>query len=368
MKSPDAVFQSRLLSYQRLTPENDTKHTYHAEIAWSCKHPYKAGDSVAIRPINRHQWIEPIVNKLYDVHDKHDLMNKLLHRVNVKQISGKLLRALIPYAPSHAIEEFEACLKDSSKLETLNERLEAWQLLEFFDFSVPQDVFINALMPLHPRFYSIASSPKEAQDRLALTIAHVHYQAPQNPNSERFGVCSDFLYRARLEPDQTFEAWIHPARDFFLAPREQDILMIGPGTGVAPFRAFMQERLHQKAEGALMGRSWLFFGERYSNCFFYESLWKKCTQELDFEVTCAFSREQSHKIYVQDLLWQNRQKVWDFIQNGTIYVCGDAKHMAKDVENTLMGIFEEEGLMSPQEAKEYLKRLRAEKRYLRDVY
>lgn len=368
MKTPESILTSRVLRYERLTPEADSKHTYHLEIAWSPDHPYKVGDSLAIRPINRHQWIEPLLNRLVNHEERHTVGKQLLHHLNVKTINGKLLRALNPYASGQAKETIDSCLQSSDRLEELQNKYEAWQLLDALELEAPLDAFISGLMPLHPRFYSIASSPSVDPSKIALTIAHVQYQTNQDPSTTRYGVCSDFLYRSHLDSESCFEAWIHPAKDFGLTASDRNILMIGPGTGIAPFRAFMQERLHQKKQGALMGKSWLVFGERYENCFFYKDFWHACKQELDFEVTCAFSREQAQKVYVQDKLWQERERVWPFLEEGVIYVCGDAKHMAKDVEACLLGIIEQVGGKSPQEAKDFLKKLRQEKRYLRDVY
>jgi sulfite reductase (NADPH) flavoprotein alpha-component len=368
MKPSDFAFESRILSYERLTPQEDTKHTYHLEITWNRDLPYNVGDSVAIRPLNRHEWIEPLLEHTEDETKRHDYTQALLRHLNVKTISGKLLRALLPYAKDQVKEQFEACLKDSQAMAALNEQFEAWQLPKALNLLMPLETFISGLMPLHPRFYSIASSFNLSPEKIALTIAHVEYTTPQAPSSIRHGVCSDFLYRSHLSRETAFEAWIHPAKDFYLADSQRNILMIGPGTGIAPFRAFMQERLFQKAQGHLMGKSWIFFGERYPTCFFYKDFWQQCQKTLDFEITCAFSREQSHKVYVQDKLWQERNRVWPFLEEGIIYVCGDAKHMAKDVEATLLGIIEEVGGYEPQSAKDYLKNLRKEKRYLRDVY
>lgn len=380
MKSKDAVFQSHVLSYERLTPENDSKHTYHIEMAWNKDLPYQVGDSVAICPVNRHEWIEALLPRLISNENRHNLIEILLKQVNLKQIPGKLVRALLPLVSSEKISILKKCLDEPSALKEFNDQFEAWQLLEALDISIPSEVFIPNLMPLHPRFYSIASSYQDSPNKIALTIAHVHYTVPvvtfdkntllvsKEKNQSRYGVCSDFLFRSHMQPSQTFEAWIHPAREFFLAPPEKDILMIGPGTGVAPFRAFMIERLHQKSLGSHLGRSWLFFGERYAHSFFYEELWKKCQKTIDFEVTCAFSRETSSKFYVQDALWKENERVYEFLKKGVIYICGDAKHMAKDVEICLMNILQTQENIGPQEAKDYIKRLRQEKRLMRDVY
>ena len=181
------------------------------------------------------------------------------------------------------------------------------------------------------------------------------------------GVGSHFLCeRAKLETT-SIPCYLQPAHSFFL-PEDQNtpIIFIGPGTGVAPFRAFMQERLALQAKG----RNWLFFGERNrATDFYYEEFWLEL-QKLDrLRLSLAFSRDTVEKVYVQHRMWEERKDLWAWIEEGAyFYVCGDAQEMAKDVEAMLQRIFVEEGSLTEEAARHKLKEMRQQKRYLADVY
>lgn len=190
----------------------------------------------------------------------------------------------------------------------------------------------------HPRYYSISSSMKTVGDEIHLTVRHIHD-----------GICTSFLCE-RAEIGAKIPLYIHKARSFKLPEDETTpLIMIGPGTGVAPYRAFMQERPHAK--------SWLFFGEwTRKHHFFYEKFWNSLD---NLRLTTAFSRDQKEGVYVQDRLWEHRKELTKWLEEGaTLYVCGDAKQMAKSVEKILKEIF------SPQKVRE----LRKQGRYLRDIY
>jgi sulfite reductase (NADPH) flavoprotein alpha-component len=178
-----------------------------------------------------------------------------------------------------------------------------------------------------------------------------------------FGVGSHFLcIQSALVP-----FYVQPSNHFTL-PEDptRPIIMIGPGTGIAPFRAFIQERLAHHAEG----RNWLFFGERNrATDFYYSDYWLELEKQGRIRIDTAFSRDQAEKIYVQHRLLERKKSIWEWIQDGAIlYVCGDAEQMAKDVDAALQQIAREEGQMSDEEARKFLKTLRQEKRYLLDVY
>jgi sulfite reductase (NADPH) flavoprotein alpha-component len=161
--------------------------------------------------------------------------------------------------------------------------------------------------------------------------------------------------------------YLQPSKDFHLPQdNSRSIIMIGPGTGVAPFRGFMQERVFRKASG----KNWLFFGERHQGAdFFYEDFWKDLVRQGLLRLDVAFSRDQPQKVYVQHVMWEQRKSLWQWIQEGAIiYVCGSADTMAKDVDICLHHIAESEGMLSADAAKEYVKMLRKEKRYIRDIY
>ena len=227
----------------------------------------------------------------------------------------------------------------------------------------PLSELISALDPLRPRLYSIASSPKQAPGEVHLTVAAVRYEKRAR---RRTGVASTFLCD-RAPWATTVPVYVHPAEAFRLAPADAPMIMIGPGTGVAPFRAFLQER---QAIGA-RGRNWLFFGDphRRSDFFFEDELTAYHRDGLLSRLDIAFSRDQEQKIYVQHRLLKHASELWAWLEDGAhFYVCGDALRMARDVEQGLAYIVAKEGRMQPAAAKAYLARITAEGRYQRDVY
>jgi len=210
--------------------------------------------------------------------------------------------------------------------------------------------------PLLPRFYSIASSSKMHPEEIHLTVTRHEY-----------GVSSRYLCHLAQPGVTELRCYVQPSRGFAL-PRDPNtpIIMIGPGTGIAPFRAFLQERLVHQAPGA----NWLFFGERNrATDFYYADFWRTLEAEGKLRLDLAFSRDQVEKEYVQSRLYQAKKELWGWIQRGChLYVCGDRERMAKDVDAMLQRIIQEEGGLTPEEARLALRTLRREKRYLLDIY
>jgi sulfite reductase (NADPH) flavoprotein alpha-component len=237
-------------------------------------------------------------------------------------------------------------------------------LLEAFPSAQPPlSELISALDPLLPRLYSLASSPKHAEGEVHLTVAAVRYDKRAR---RRTGVASTFLCD-RVGPGGEVSVYVHPAEAFRLAAPDRAMIMIGPGTGIAPFRAFLQER---QATGA-RGRNWLVFGNthRASDFLFEDELTAWRRGGLLTRLDTAFSRDQEHKIYVQNRLLENAAELWTWLEDGAhLYVCGDAERMARDVDRGLAYILAKEGRMEPAAAKAYLARLIAEGRYQRDIY
>lgn len=210
--------------------------------------------------------------------------------------------------------------------------------------------------PLLPRFYSIASSPTLYPHEIHLLVAHLEH-----------GVATSFLCKRAHLHTTPIPLYIQPAHSFRLpANPATPLILIGPGTGVAPYRAFIHERLAQKATGA----HWLFFGERNrATDFYYADEWEPLVSAGQLRLELAFSRDSEPKTYVQHRLYHNRHEIYEWLTQGAhIYVCGDAKHMARDVEATLRQIFQEVGNHTEDSARAYLKQLRIDKRYLTDVY
>jgi sulfite reductase (NADPH) flavoprotein alpha-component len=227
----------------------------------------------------------------------------------------------------------------------------------------PLSELIAALAPLQPRLYSIASSPKKAAGEIHLTVAIVRYRLRDR---ERGGVASTFL-SDRLAPGDRVAAYINAGDGFRLPAPDRPVIMIGPGTGIAPFRAFLEERQATAARG----RNWLFFGNpRRANDFLFEDeLAGYCRDGLLDRLDTAFSRDQPNKIYVQHRMLENAATLWAWLEDGAyLYVCGDAERMARDVDRSLAYIVGKEGGMDLAGAKAYLARLARDGRYLRDVY
>jgi sulfite reductase (NADPH) flavoprotein alpha-component len=226
---------------------------------------------------------------------------------------------------------------------------------------------VAALRPLTPRLYSIASSRRAVGDELHLTVADVDYLFD---GERRYGAASRFLSSldASGEAVASVRAYIEPNTRFRLpADADRNIIMIGPGTGVAPFRAFVQDR----ADSGARGQNWLFFGgRRLSSDFLYQTEWLDARKRGSLHrLDVAFSRDQAHKIYVQDRLRQQAADVYRWLQDGAyLYVCGDAERMAPDVQNALLDIIGAQGALQRDAAEAYLADLAAQRRYVRDVY
>ncbi|MGC4391897.1 diflavin oxidoreductase [Agrobacterium sp. M50-1] len=224
--------------------------------------------------------------------------------------------------------------------------------------------FLTFLKPLQHRAYSISSSPLVAKNSVHLTIASVRYRAE---GRERGGVCSTYL-ADRVEAGRNAGIFVSPNKSFRV-PQDNDapVIMVGPGTGIAPFRAFLQER---QARGA-KGKNWLFFGDQHRQSdFIYENELADMSRDgVLTRLDLAFSRDQAEKIYVQTRMRQNGKALYQWLEEGGyFYVCGDATRMAKDVDDTLHGIISDEAGISAEAVSDYVNRLKREKRYLRDVY
>ncbi|MEN8737054.1 MAG: sulfite reductase subunit alpha, partial [Akkermansiaceae bacterium] len=230
------------------------------------------------------------------------------------------------------------------------------------DFADAEE-FVGVLKKLQPRLYSIASSPQAHPGEVHLTVAVVRYESH---GRQRGGVCS--TYFADRMGEELPGVFVHKNKAFRL-PEDlsKDVIMVGPGTGVAPFRAFLEERKATKAPG----RNWLFFGNPHAATdFIYEEEITAMQKEgVVHKLDLAFSRDQAEKVYVQDRMLESGADLWSWLQGGGyFYVCGDASRMAKDVDSALHTIAQEHGGMSKEAAVEYFKQLKKEKRYARDVY
>lgn len=340
---------------------------------------YEAGDSVGIFPLHDAELVGKTLNAMKAeghelVHSKHSqevfpLSEFLRRHANVTDVPQKLLKEVYArQTHSDKKHEIEVLLQEENReaLKTYLGEHEVWDFLLHHDeveFK-PQEL-VDLLMPMLPRFYSISSSQKWVGEEVHLTIAPLEYESRGH---RRRGVCTHYLCEMVELGDPSVPVFIQPSHGFKL-PEDIDVplIMIGPGTGIAPFRAFLQERvLHHQSKG----RHWLFFGEwnRHYD-FFYEEDWLHFSSQGHLRIEAVFSRDQEQKVYVQHKMQEHGQELYRWLEEGSyIYVCGDAQHMAKDVEAVLLAIIQEYGMKELPEAREYIKKLRQQKRYLRDVY
>lgn len=356
-----------------LTKQGSLKDTAHVVIDLTgSKISYDVGDCVAIFGVNPPQYVEQMLKGLQATgdemvltrHAEHSLTLKetLEKRVNLQDIPKKLIEIASTRHPQLA-ELLDPAKRNEFK-EFVEER-EVWDfILEHPLGEVDINELLNGLQPLLPRFYSIASHQDSVGEEVHLTVAHLRYKTR---GYERFGICTHYLCNLVPLNDWSVPLYVQAHKGFTLPENPAaDVIMIGPGTGVAPYRGFMQKRIWRKDTG----RSWLFFGEWNNETdFFYEDFWKNLEGEGKLRLSTAFSRDQQDKVYVQNRMWENADELYNWIQNGAyIFVCGNASHMAKDVEAMLLQILKEKGNMDEQTANQYLKDLRLTKRYLKDVY
>jgi sulfite reductase (NADPH) flavoprotein alpha-component len=281
----------------------------------------------------------------------------------------ELTRLSRPLIAAHAERSGDAALRgmlEPDGREALTQLMANSQwldLLRAYPGDWAADALVQTLRPLQPRLYSIASSRKAVGDEAHLTVAHVEYA---QGDELRWGAASHFL--AAAEEGAQIPVFLERNERFRLpADASRDILMIGPGTGVAPFRGFVQER---EAAGA-SGRNWLFFGNPHARSdFLYQVEWQDALKRGSLHrLSLAFSRDQAHKVYVQHKLREHGRELYDWLQNGAhLYVCGDATRMAKDVHAALLAVVATHGGLSEEDAGEFLNTLAAQGRYARDVY
>jgi sulfite reductase (NADPH) flavoprotein alpha-component len=379
--SKDRPFPARLTENRLLNKPGSAKETRHfvVDLRGSGLR-YKAGDSLGVFPANRVEEVDEILRCLGASGDELvspaqlkltepiSLRAALTDRVALAKPTRRIIETLAAKA-TNADEraQLTGLLAEESKdvLASFLEQREFVDLLgEFPSARLTPQEFVDHLRKLMPRLYSIASSSRVYPNDVHLTVAVVRYETNHR---QRVGVCSSFLSdrtQLGMTPVPVFVSDSHfgPPED-----GQKDCIMVGPGTGIAPFRAFLQDRV---ASGAT-GRNWLFFGDQKRGTdFLYEEEWQEYLEKGQLtRVDTAFSRDQLLKVYVQDRIRENARELWSWLQGGGhFYVCGDAKRMAKDVDTALHGIIAEQGGLSPAQAVDYVKQMKKDRRYQRDVY
>jgi len=368
-RSRDNPVYATFLSRRRLNKDGSGKETWHVDIDLTGTDlDYSVGDSFGIFPANEPALVDGVIEALgappdFPIGDR-TLKEVLTDGVSLSPAPDMLFQ-LISYviggerkAKAKALGEGKDPDGDAGTLDVLA------ALHKFPGLRVDPEAFIEALDPLQPRVYSISSSLKTSPGRASLTVDTVRYEID---GRTRFGVCSTYL-GGRVNPGDRLRVYVQKAQHFALpADTATPVIMIGPGTGIAPFRAFLHERQAVKAPG----RNWLFFGHQRSNYdFFYEEelTAMRASGHLT-RLTLAWSRDANEKIYVQHRMREVGRDLWSWLNDGAhIYVCGDAQRMAKDVEAALTDIVAEHGGCSPANAKTFVAELKAKGRYQADVY
>lgn len=368
-------FMSQLLCRQALCSDDVSKQTYHLELdLGDSQICYEVGDCIGVLPSNDPLAVERVLEALKARGDELVLMpndkgrlsfkEALLTQLNLSTVTRKLIELLSTGSHSALLKP----LLDPSnraKLKEFSEQYEVWDfLVEFGSDALSSEALVAALQPMLPRFYSIASHQKTVGSKVDLIVAYTSYATR---GIERAGVASHYLCRQIDVGRCRVPIYLQPNKGFTLPEDPSaDIIMIGAGTGVAPYRGFMQKRLWQ----ANQGRSWLFFGEKHEKkTFFYRDFWLDLVNSGRLKLTCAFSRDQEEKVYVQDCLYEQRHELYHWLQSGAyLFLCGDAQQMAKAVEATLLKIFCELEAIEEKEAAFRLRQLYKEGRYRKDVY
>jgi sulfite reductase (NADPH) flavoprotein alpha-component len=366
-------YPSELTERVMLNGEGSAKETIHLEFKLEGSGlEYQTGDALAVVPHNA----EDVVNSIIEttkldpeapvlIKEKEvSLREALTRQLDVTAISLPVLKRYNEIVKDAKL----AAMLDPAKKADLQAYLHGREIIDVLnDFpakEITADALVGIMRKLPPRLYSIASSPKAHPGEVHLTVGVVRYDAH---GRQRKGVCSTYLSDRISEGDKA-EVFV-TANKHFKIPADNDapMIMVGPGTGIAPFRAFVEER---KAIGA-KGKNWLFFGDQhYLTDFLYQTEWQEYLADgVLTKLDLAFSRDQKEKVYVQDRMRESSAELYAWLEKGaSFYVCGDASRMATDVDLALHEIIEKEGGKTTEDAAAYVKKLKTDKRYLRDVY
>lgn len=368
-------FKAEVLENINLNGRGSNKETRHLEISLEGSGlTYEPGDSLGIYPENDPELVDILLEELKLESTENVTINKqgdvrplkeaLISNFEITNLTKPLLEQAAQLIKNEELQELLSP-GNEAKVKAYLEGRDLLDLVrDFGPWNVTAQEFISILRKMPARLYSIASSLEANPEEVHVTIGAVRYDAH---GRERKGVCS-ILCAERLQPGDTLPVYIQHNQNFKL-PENPDtpIIMVGPGTGIAPFRSFMQEREEIGAEG----KSWVFFGDQhFVTDFLYQTEWQKWLKDgMLTKMDVAFSRDTEEKVYVQHRMLENSKELFQWLQEGAVvYICGDEKNMAHDVHNTLLEIIEKEGSMNRDQAVEFLADMQQQKRYQRDVY
>ena len=363
-------YSAKLLSNRMLSGVNSNKEIMHYEIDLGDSGlKYEVGDSLSIFPTNKEDLVKKIIDRLGVEFDfvpvgyENDIKTLLTEKFEILTPTKRL----IEYIAKNTSDKKLKSIIDHNNNKELENYKWGMDVLDFMNinpnFKIDITDFLGLLKSLQHRTYSISSSLNKVKNEVHLTVSSVRWKRDtRNYN----GVCSTFL-ADDCTPGDNIKVFFTPNKSFRLPDDNKDIIMIGPGTGIAPFRAFLQEREYRNSSG----KNWLFFGDQTKNDdFIYKNeLEDFISSGVLNKLDLAFSRDQKNKIYVQNVMYENKNEFYNWLESGAyLYICGDANRMAKDVEDMIIKIIMECSNISFDAAFEYLNNLKREKRYLRDVY
>jgi len=362
-------YTAEILVSQKLTGRDSDRDVRHVEIDLDESGlSYQVGDALGVWFTNAETLVDEVLTKLAldgDLpvtvgKDSLSLRQALVEKKELTQIYPGLVQG---WASLSGNEELLNIVEDKELTRhfVLNNQLA--DLVANYSVKITATQLLELLRPITPRLYSIASSQAEVESEVHLTVALVE---DDHEGATRFGGASQFL--AQAEEGTTVKVYVEPNNHFRLPENpETPVIMVGPGTGVAPFRAFMQERSAQGIEG----NSWLIFGNpHFEQDFLYQTEWQQYLKEGSLtRLDLAFSRDQAHKVYVQHRIAEQGKELWQWLESGAhLYICGDGERMAKDVHQALLDVAVKFGAKTPDEAQAYFEALRSDKRYQKDVY
>lgn len=363
-------FEAELLTVQKITGRDSSKDIRHIEISLEGSDiTYTPGDSLGIYFLNDEALVDEVLEltqvdakskvKLGD--EELSVRDALIEKLELTQSYPGFVEK---YATITGTPELLKLVEDKAAMRAYIEPRQIFDVIRQNPAKLEAQILVDCLRKMQARLYSIASSQAEVEDEVHLTIALVEFDAF---GSEHLGGCSGYLAR-RAEEDCKVKIFCEHNDNFRLPVNDETpVIMIGPGTGIAPFRAFLQERDTREASG----KNWLFFGNpHFTQDFLYQvEIQGYLKSGLLSKVDVAFSRDQADKVYVQDRLRENSKDVFEWLEAGAhLYICGDANRMAKDVHNALVDIISENTGKSFEDADQYLKDLRSANRYQKDVY
>ncbi len=368
-------FPAKVLKNINLNGTDSNKETRHIELSLKGSgFTYVPGAALGVVPSNDPELVAALINEMKWNEEEVVTVGKQGETLSLKEaltsyfeitlLTKKILQQAAVFTENEDLKNLVLVENATQLKEYCYGRDLLDMLRDFGPWKASAQEIVSLLRKMTPRLYSIASSIAANPDEVHLTIGAVRYTAH---GRDRKGVCS-VLCSERIKEGDTLPVYVQANKHFYLPESDdKDIIMVGPGTGIAPFRSFIQERAVNK----VTGRSWLFFGDQHeASDFLYKSEFEKYQQDgVLTKIDTAFSRDSDQKVYVQHKMLENSKEMYEWIEKGAyFYVCGDKEYMAKDVNEALITILEKEGSMDRDAAEAHLKDMQKQGRYQRDVY